>query len=249
MKRLCTSALTALFCVIILSFPVVAVSPGVGDIIEFGGYDWRVIDVQDGRALLLSDKMLELRHYHDTWTDTTWETSDIRAYLNGEFFDSFSATDRARITQVTNTNPKNPWWGAPGGANTQDRIFLLSLDEVVRYFGDAAEREQTWGFYGAHSDKRIVKCINSSCWCHSETNGHWWWLRSPGYFSYSAANVRDDGYVSVYGYEVFYIYGGVRPALWLEMKQPADTGAGGAGAAAALFLVGAAVCVKSVRRK
>ncbi|MCL2698664.1 MAG: DUF6273 domain-containing protein, partial [Oscillospiraceae bacterium] len=108
-----------------------------GGTIIFGGYDWRVLEVKDGRALLLSDKVLELRPYHNTFANITWADSDIRTYLNGEFFNSFSATDRARIVQMSNTNPDNPWFGTAGGANTQDRIFLLSLDELVRYFGDA----------------------------------------------------------------------------------------------------------------
>jgi hypothetical protein len=226
-----------------------------GQVIQFGGYDWRVLDVQDGRALLLSDKVLELRPYHNTFTNITWAESDIREYLNGEFYDSFSATDRARIAQITNTNADNPWFGTAGGEDTDDHVFLLSLDELVLYFGDAdqlakpeGEREYDWGFEGEHADKRIVKCIDGSCWCHSE-HGHKWLLRSPGDDCIYVALVDNNGDVSVYGVYVDFDFSGIRPALWVEMKQPADTGAGGAGAAAALFLVGAAVCIKSARRK
>jgi hypothetical protein len=32
--------------------------------IRFGAYDWRVLDVQDGKALLLTDKVIEKRSFH-----------------------------------------------------------------------------------------------------------------------------------------------------------------------------------------
>jgi hypothetical protein len=31
-----------------------------------------------------------------------------------------------------------------GGADTSDRIFLLSIEEVVRYFGDSGVRPALW---------------------------------------------------------------------------------------------------------
>jgi hypothetical protein len=213
---------------------VTAAAVTAGSIIKFGGYDWRVLEVKDGKALLLSDKVLGLRRYHNTWENVTWATSDIRAYLNGEFFNSFSATDRARIAQITNTNADNPWHGTPGGISTQDRIFLLSLDELVQYFGDAdqlakpeGEREQWWGFYGAHAGKRIAFCT-STCCNASSTVGHWWWLRSPGYESiggsFRAAFIDNRGYVNVGGEGVSNVFGGVRPALWvyLDDTDPPD---------------------------
>ncbi|MCL2694167.1 MAG: DUF6273 domain-containing protein [Oscillospiraceae bacterium] len=215
----CILAIAVVFALI----PTVSSAVTAGEVIKFGNYDWRVLEVKDGKALLLSDKVLEERSYHNTDTDITWETSDIRAYLNDEFFNSFSATEKARIAQVTNTNPDNPWFGTAGGEDTDDHVFLLSLDEVVLYFGDAdelakpeGEREEWWGFSGAHADKRIVRCIVSSCWCHSETYGHQWWLRSPGGGSSDAAGVDDGGSVDVDGY-IVNSYLGVRPALWVNL--------------------------------
>jgi hypothetical protein len=55
------------------------------DMIQFGGYDWRVLEVKDGKALILSDKILDRRSYHKS--SGTWETSEIRQYLNGQFYD------------------------------------------------------------------------------------------------------------------------------------------------------------------
>jgi len=51
----------------------------------------------------------------------------------------------------------------------------------------------------------------------------WWWLRSPGDFGYRAAYVSYDGYVLVYGKNVYGLGsrggrdGGVRPAMWIKI--------------------------------
>ena len=65
------------------------------DVIEFGGHNWIVLDVQDGKALLLSEDVLEERAYQPQGGDVTWESSDIRKYLNTEFFNSFTQADIA----------------------------------------------------------------------------------------------------------------------------------------------------------
>jgi hypothetical protein len=207
--------------VVFALMPLVSSAVKAGEVIKFGDYDWRVLEVDGDRALLLSDKVLEERSYHNTMTNITWATSDIREYLNDEFFNSFSATDKARIAQVTNTNPDNPWFGTAGGEDTDDYIFLLSLDEVVRYFGDSGQLangnpDNPWGIDDQFNAARIVRCIVSSCWCHSETYGHQWWLRSPGGGSSDAAGVDDGGSVDVDGY-IVNSYLGVRPALWVNL--------------------------------
>ncbi len=110
-----------------------------GGKIHFGSYDWFVLDKQEDKTLIITEKVLEKRTYHKEESAVTWETCDMRAYLNGVFYQSFSEADRARIAEVTNENPDNPWYGTSGGNPTIDRIFLLSIDEVLKYFGDSGQ--------------------------------------------------------------------------------------------------------------
>ena len=117
-----------------------ASSVSVGDTIQFGGYGWRVLDVKDGKALLLSDKVLERKAiHHDGKVIITWADSDMRQYLNGEFLGGIPADERAKIAETTVANKDNQWYGTKGGNDTKDKIFLLSLDEVVKYFGDSGK--------------------------------------------------------------------------------------------------------------
>ena len=196
----------------------------VGNNIDFGGIQWRVLDERDGQVLLLSEYVLEHRYYHHTWhdgaywpLDITWANSDIRAWLNGEFYNRFTAEERSRIANTAVTTNPNPWFGTPGGGTTTDKIFLLSLEEVVRYFGDSGElarprtsetHVQWWGFNDQFDENRRARNIYGGY--------TWWWLRSPGYYSNSAADVYNAGYVLVYGNHVDHPTG-VRPALWLNL--------------------------------
>ena len=159
----------------------------IGDIIQFGKYDWQVIDVQDDRALIISKKTLADKAYHTINKRITWQYSDIRKWLNKVFYNTFAPEEQERIIKTKVINNNNPDFDTPGGNNTTDKLFLLSIDEYNAY-------------------KNTISIISD-----------WWWLRSPGYYSDSAAYAIIVGIVYVYVYYVNYDYGGVRPALWLKI--------------------------------
>ena len=186
----------------------------IGNIIQFGDHEWRILDIQGDRALVVSENILERRGYHTSSTDITYADCSLRAYLNGEFYNSsaFSNADRERIVQVINVNENNQWFGTNSGANTQDRIFLLSIAEVVKYFGDSGQLAHrpsaAWGIDDQYNTNRIATFYGSASF---------WWLRSPGYRTNYASNVNYAGHIGVGGHDVNLNLGGVRPALWLNL--------------------------------
>jgi hypothetical protein len=182
----------------------------------FGGYEWLVLDVQPDKALLLSKDCVEKRQYHLLYTDITWEYCTLRQYLNREFFGKFSTTDQHKILTTSNYNPNNPWYGTNGGSTTDDKIFLLSLDEVIECFGDSTAKEQLKNRPGnnrwinsVHFQKEITANMGNT--------PRLWWLRSPG-IAVHAAGVNTGGIVSVYGSRVDNGYGGIRPAFWINLE-------------------------------
>ena len=196
--------------------------PDVGDIIEFGGYDWRVLEVKDGKALVISEYVLYERQYHNDHEYPTWAESEIRQYLNGQFLESFTAAERNIIAETRNANADNPWFGTPGGSDTTDYIFLLSLDEVVRYFGDSGQLENR------PEDAYTIDDQFNDARRATRDNGEasWWWLRSPSDNSLNAAFVRNVGTLNLVGASVRSPDGGVRPALWLNLDPESDVGDG-----------------------
>lgn len=187
-------------------------SINVGEIIPFGGYYWRVLDVQNGKALLLSDKIIRKKRI-TVHMKITWEESELRSYLNGSFFDSFGK-DRSRIAEVINRNANNQLYNTIGGNFTRDKIFLLSIDDAIKYFGYSGQLkggEQNSGHWidDRYNSLRIAYDHHGKA-C-------WWWLRSPGNSSSNAMSVSIDGAIRLAGGNVNTDSGGIRPALWLNL--------------------------------
>jgi len=189
----------------------------VGETVRFGQWDWRVLDVQDGKALLLCEDVIEERAYHDEYVDITWKDCSLRSYLNGGFLDKFHAKDRARIALADNDNPDNTWgiyegeqFDTPGGGPTEDSVFLLSVPELLKYFpGLKLYKDSEGDEWEYEPDERLVAKFNGSA--------AWWWLRSPGIDQDNAAYVNSVVSVILIGNNVDYETGGVRPALWLKI--------------------------------
>jgi len=193
----------------------------VGGAIKFGGYDWIVLDVENGKALLLSDRIIKVRPYHSAFEDITWAECELREYLNGAFLEGFAAHDKSNIAETMTVTNDNPWYGTNGGNPIKDRLFLLSIEELSKYFGNSSRLEE-----GPPEDDDSIGCIDDQynairVACDESGNESWWWLRSPGKLSTYAALVTDEGEISVHGPfidEIFAFGAGVRPALWLNMR-------------------------------
>ena len=194
-----------------------------GDVVPFGRYEqdndlsngpeditWQVLAVENGRALLISKYALDAKPYHEKWARTTWENCTLRKWLNNGFYASaFNSAEQQQILTVNNKNPDNPVSRIKGGNDTMDQIFLLSFDEIDRYF-DSDEARQCQGTDYAKA--------NGSYLNEYEGNS-WWWLRSRGSSSKTAAPVLFSGYVSEVGYGVNNDGGYVRPAMWLKTVE------------------------------
>ena len=89
---------------------------------------------------------------------------------------------------------------------------MLSLEEVVRYFGDSGQLQEghEW-IRDVFNDARKAVDLDGLA--------SWWWLRSPGYLSNRASNVGRTGFIYVNGSTVTWAAGGIRPALWLNLEH------------------------------
>ncbi len=209
-----------------------------GDVITFGHYEqdndldngpeaieWIVLDVQDGKALLLSKYGLDAKPYNNERVDVTWENCTLRSWLNGTFLnEAFTAQEQNGIltTSVDNSSSQG-YWRTNGGNNTQDRIFLLSYAEANKYLD-----VQYWEIDG--SDQNMKSRTSPTAYALQAGAGTsddyktadgavtgWWWLRSPGDYQDYAASVDLDG--SLNYDSVHYASGVVRPALWINLES------------------------------
>ena len=189
----------------------------VGGKVQFGQYPqgangevqplmWRVLAVENGRALLITDKLIDYVKYNESYTNVTWETCTLRKWMNSDFISkAFSSSQQAQIASVSNQNPNNPKYGTKGGNATQDRIFALSIDEAEKYFS-------------SDSDKRAYTTDYAHKKGYDDSDrSDWWWLRSPGIYSNGAAYLLNYGNIDQYGSRVNRTRVSVRPAFWLNL--------------------------------
>ena len=191
----------------------------VGDIITLGTYpqgakgevkpiEWQILDVKNGQALVISKYALDCKAFNDTRASVTWGSCTLRKWLNDDFYDkAFNGEDKAKITTTTVTADKNPSYNTPQGNATQDKVFLLSVKEVDSYCKSDADRNGNGTDY----------CYKQGSYKDASNGNCWWWLRSSGSDSGSAANVSCDGSVYNRGYSVNYKIGAVRPAMWINI--------------------------------
>lgn len=100
--------------------------------------EWIVLDCDGAKSLLRTRYAIDT--CHDDLVDYRWAQSDCRAWLNSGFLaDAFSADEQSAIltTKLSNSiETAHPKFGADGGEDTEDRVFLLSYQEAVRYLGE-----------------------------------------------------------------------------------------------------------------
>ena len=185
----------------------------VGDYVFFGEYEqdndtsngkeyieWLVLDVKDGKALVISKYALDCRSVMGHWKD-----SSIRKWLNNDFLGvAFSSDELSKLSPVI-VSPFSFEFQENQSSNT-DRVFLLSVGEANEYFSSDSTRDCKLTDYAVANGP----FASSNCW---------WWLRTPGTsgrVDECFAYVNRNGGVSTYGNNGD-SYAAIRPAMWIEL--------------------------------
>lgn len=225
----------------------------VGEFIFFGSYEqdndtengmepieWIIAAANEEGYLLISRYVLDFMKYHETEEDVTWETCDIRAWLNGDFYEEhFTDEERERIllTTVDNSEEATDFFGSYSdvygykqSSDTEDYIYLLSEREMIATIPNGAVRNMiyeepyattyayqkclTWGS-GLDIDTQMNDA-NGKCTCMTRT------LTDN---DTCIQNGKEKGMDSVYamarGHQAYtYVYWeeyfGARPVLWIS---------------------------------
>ena len=209
------------------------VNSDIGDYVTFGSYEqdndtvngkeaieWQVLDKKDDHVLLISKYGLDSEPYNESFADVTWENCTLRNWLNNTFLqEAFTPQERAAILSVTISNPDNPAWGTKGGNDTQDQVFLLSIDEAERYFTDNEDRKTVPTVYAVEQGVRQYLGIYEEDCKKDGTGCCAWFLRSPGWYSNHSSYVTFNGTIFDRFRNVDSTEEAVRPALWVDLKK------------------------------
>lgn len=193
----------------------------VGQVVKFGSYPqsdvtgntaepltWKVLKVEGGKALLITEYGIDNVMFHNGNMNLTWDTCDMRKWLNGEFMDkAFTADEKGQILESTLEIKGSKVHGAPGCADTVDKVFPLSIEDAYELFASDEER----------GCKATPYAAAKGAFVHESNGNCWWWLRNPGYYPSDTAGVNYQGRVHESGDNVSSPSDAVRPAVWVKI--------------------------------
>ena len=156
---------------------------------------WRILSESDGNAFILCDSIIANHYYHHTHLSPTidgqtvyannYANSDIRAWLNDEFYNTAFGDLQQALIQTTEVDNSAASTGNSSNRyaceNTFDKVFLLSYREVITI---------EYGFessftYNDTARRMLMSDFSRATGAYMSTssgyygNG-WWLLRSPG---------------------------------------------------------------------
>lgn len=175
---------------------------GMYDYVYFGRYPqvgdndpilWRVLTVQNGLALLLSEKVLDA-HRYDT-SSKNWEGSDLKTWLNNDFISTaFSPKERASIVDSTE----------------RGKVFPLLEDDLKKSEYGFTSNETDLTRSAIPTEHALGKAVDSR-------NGKSiYYTRTPGDGDNIVA-VTSKGILSLAGIERDDL--GIRPAIWIKTSE------------------------------
>ena len=192
-----------------------------GEIISFGRFEqdndmsngaeeieWRVLACENGLATLISVKALDCIPFHAKREPVTWDACTLRKWLNEDFLNAaFTEEERAQLAVANVPAGDNPEYPTDSGKDTQDRAYLLSIDEAEQFFTSNEDRVCD---LTAYASARGAKT--------NDAGACWWWLRSPGDETHDAADVNFNGSVYCGGFGVNFRFNAVRPVIVLRLS-------------------------------
>ena len=202
---------------------------------------WRVIAKEGTKLFLLSENCLDWNCFEQPInllipvTETSWSVSSVREFLNNHFLHyCFNDTERELIVTTTLTTEPNPYYCNVSSEVTEDKVFLLSCEEVDRYVSCNPEetmRERiddklVWAYLYLENDRAqadmltIDSPIAGRDYHVMTKRPHSWWLRTSGESKQSVAAVCEDGcFIDLGGLAADSDEVGIRPAMWVDISK------------------------------
>lgn len=158
-----------------------------GAVFTYAGHRWIKIEGKEGEALALTENIIEDRAF-DEADENNWKTSDIREYLNNDFYELL----------------------LENGASEKDFLLVetdLTADDGLKDYGTSKDLVSLLTADLYRKNRHLLKPINN-----------WWWLATPysclASFSYNVRCVSTSGALS--SNNAYYGTMGVRPLCNLK---------------------------------
>ncbi|MCQ2555546.1 MAG: DUF6273 domain-containing protein [Clostridia bacterium] len=187
----------------------------------FGNYNnspitWLVLKQINNRVLLLSEDIIDYIPFNNTKTNTLWDNSSIRSFLNSEFLsNSFTKEELSYIIPVENTTTVKPLKNNCS-FKTEDTVFLLDENEVKKYIPITKLKSSPTEYTLLNTFipvKEQKATVDEKPVIHHYSS---YWLRSNGSLDKTATIINAAGHIELGGINLS-SSAGLRPAIWVTL--------------------------------
>ena len=129
-------------------------------------------------------------------------------WLNGTFLEeAFSPEEQARLVMTTVEPDINSVNQGHHGEPTEDRLFILSYTETLKYMTDLDARR------GIATKRAIAEGSDAN----NLRENCWWWTRTAARYPNEVLTVDSSGDINRFGDNVADTHYAVRPAMWVQL--------------------------------
>lgn len=203
------------------------------EVTKFGPYSWLVLDEDGEKRLCVTRDIIDIRRYNEKLVPVSWANCDLRAYLNKQFYQTFTEEQKARFCEVKILNLGNSQYNISPSEPTMDRLFLLSEEEIMHYWKVKSDNVVAVNNASSSNEEpcfRLVAYVNLGKkqlangfrdygfdYSGIQKTSLGWWLRTPGKNVCQAMRVNCHGILRNGGRDIDRNLVGVRPAAWIKL--------------------------------
>ena len=172
--------------------------------------EWIILEKnEDGSAILLANRLISLQRYNRKKEHVNWSESSLRHWLNHNFIsDAFRPEERALLMDQNVKNRRTTIFGMSGGKDTEDKVWLLSLEELNNYFPKRAMKRARPSNFIKHRRPDMNDFGYAS-----------WWLRTTSVMPHKALVVDPFGEITSTGRNVYAFKIAVRPVVKVNLND------------------------------
>ena len=219
-------------------------------VIQFGTYEqdgnlingtepieWYVLDIRDGRALLISKYVLDWQYYDKNSIETLWSQSFLKKWLFDEFYmNAFSDAERVIIKEDYDRNYYRKFnddfykqgnrMEVDADYNVGEPVFLMDTDTILRAYSKIlnAHQPEAKSVNEAEKNEGIKPFILGfpTQYCLEQGARPWdtgacnWWTRNGAFF------VGNGFWGPTNEIPASVTRRGVRPSIWIDINGYED---------------------------
>ena len=196
--------------------------------------EWLVLDKNDDAYLLMSKYPISLKRFDEEGRNVDYLDSSIRKWLNEDFFNkAFGDEIKNKIKTVKynlvykNISDKNSLKQKDKEEDLEDRIFLLSENDINKYFSKNSINNDDFNFLD--EKKLLSNTMNFNyeiCSVHREPfYGKWndfnqgFLIRDNGKYNHLVKYIDNEGKMNENGTLIDIPYMPIRPAIYVSDKN------------------------------